>query len=344
MGNRKKIRRGFGEYGGNLPVKESDNDLYTYNFVGWARYENLDFAYDLSDSPVLSDICLYAAFETVRDENFVIVKWLTDECEGFTAYPSETKIKSGTDYSVTLELANEKYYVGTPQWHLGFAEAHIYWHEAETGIHAVDYTFNKENFEAPVTITVPNVQHDIFIMLKACYHEEHDYSAADDTIIENGGCIEDSIVRHFCYKCGKTYDETVAAGGHRLGKIYEKNDVFHWKTCAICANEIEKNTHTPDEGVITREPTHNSTGMKTYTCTVCEYVTKREVLAVIPHSAEENGSTAPKNTTSSAPAAKYWRRRIIFPTEAKKPLHPITITRVKSNITAPSAAVLWEKK
>lgn len=275
-----------GGYGGDIPLKVSDDDLYTYVFDNWSREEpNRDFGYDISDVAVSENITFYAAFEKVRDESVVIIKW--QEYDGFNA-PAQTEIRlaRGADYTAQLQLTNENYYIGTKEWNLGFKEAHIYWYDPQSGEHGIDYTVDKENFEAPVTLTIPNVQHDTFITVKAHYHDEHDYSPAYDTIMQNGNCTADSIIRHFCYKCGKTYDETIPAGGHITNTAFETDAVSHWKTCTICNEVLGLETHAPDTGTVTHEPTHTSTGTKTYVCTVCGYVTGREVLPMVPHTPE----------------------------------------------------------
>ena len=275
-----------GEYGGDIPAKTSDDDLYTYVFDNWARDESdRDFGYDVSNVVVSEDITFYAAFKKVRDESIVVITW--EEYDGFHA-PAQTEIRldKGTDYITELRLINENYYIGTREWHIGFQEAHIYWYDTQSGEQGVEYTVDKENFEAPVILTIPDVQHDTFIKIKAHYHDEHDYSEEYDEVIRNGNCTSDSVIRHFCCKCGKTYDETVPADGHVTGSAYENDKISHWKSCSICGEKIGLETHTPDEGIITHEPTHNSTGTKTYTCTVCGYVTDREVLPMIPHTSE----------------------------------------------------------
>lgn len=275
-----------GEYGGEIPSKDSDNNLYTYVFDNWAREEpNRDFGYFVNDVIVSENITFYAAFKLVRDESIVVIKW--EKYDGFNA-PAQTEIRldRGADYTAELQLENEKYYVGTKEWTLGFQEAHIYWYDVQSGEHGIDYSINKENFDAPVVLTIPDVQHDVIIKLKAHYHEEHDFAASDDEIIENGGCVSDSVIRHFCYKCGKTEDETVSADGHVTDTVFETDKVSHWKVCAICNEKIGFEAHTPDTGVITHEPTHSSTGTKTFSCTVCGYVTSREILEMIPHTSE----------------------------------------------------------
>lgn len=277
-----------GEYGGIIPSKQSDDTLYTYVFDNWAREEpDRDFGYDPRNITISGDMTFYAAFEKVRDESIVVITW--EEYDGFNA-PAQTELRldKGTDYIVELELENENYYIGTKEWNLGFKEAHIYWHDAQSGEQAIEYTFDKEDFEAPVTLTIPDIQHDIFIKLKAHYHSEHDYPEQYDTIISDGNCTSDSVIRHFCYKCGKTYDETIPAGGHVTNTTFETDTESHWKTCAICSEKIGTGAHTPDAGVITHTPTHSSTGTKTYTCTVCGYVTGRETLEMIPHTPGED--------------------------------------------------------
>lgn len=297
-----------GEYGGEIPSKTSDDDLYTYVFDNWARGEaDREFGYDVSRVVVSEDITFYAAFKKVRDESTVVIKW--EEHDGFNA-PVQTEIRldKGADYTVELRLINENYYVGTKEWSLGFQEAHIYWYDPQSGEHGTEYTVSKENFEAPVILTIPDIQHDTFIKIKANYHEEHDYSSEYDEIIQNGSCTSDSVIRHFCYKCGKTYDETVKAGGHVLDSAFETDEVSHWKTCTICNKAIGLEAHISDEGVVTQEPTHNSSGTKTYTCTVCGYVIKTEVIPAlseggipfIKNESEKNGWEAIKAEAENA--------------------------------------------
>lgn len=279
-----------GEYNGVIPSKKSDDDLYTYVFDNWSREEpDRDFGYDVNNVVVSENITFYAAFKEIRNEKIAVITW--KEYDGLKK-PEQTEIRlaSGSDYIVELELENENYYIGTKEWSLGFREEHIYQYDKEIGEQRIEYTVDKDDFNAPIILTIPNVQHDIFIELKAHYHEEHDYANEYDEIIVNGGCINDSVIRHFCYKCGKTYDETITPEGHYLSDIYKSDNVSHWKICTICGAKAETAAHTPDKGIITHEPTHYSTGTKTYSCTICGYVTKREVLEMIPIGSEKTAS------------------------------------------------------
>lgn len=275
-----------GEYGGDVPTKSSDDSLYTFVFDNWSREEpNRDFGYAVSGVSVSENITFYAAFKKVRDESVVVIKW--EETEGFIApEQSEIRLSAGDTYTAELRLENEKYYIGTREWFFTTKTAHVYWNDPQTGDTAVSYTLDKADFDSPVILTIPNVRHDTFIVLKAQYHDEHDYSPEYDTVISNGNCTTDSVIRHFCYKCGKTEDETISANGHVTNESFITDNISHWKICSVCGNEVDKNVHSPDSGKVTLEPTHRSTGTKTYSCTVCGHVTKREILEMIPHTAE----------------------------------------------------------
>lgn len=272
----------IGAYGGQPPKKESGDSLYTYDFDQWAKYENLNSGMDFSDFSVEGNTTFYAAFRKVRDENTVVVRWL--EYDGFQKPETEVRLTKGSTYSVDLELENEKYYIGTNEWFFpSFALAGATWNDPQTGDHPVSYEVTMEGFGKPVTLTIPDVEHDLSLIFQARYHEEHDFSEEYDKIVTDGGCVSDSIIRHFCYKCGKTCDETIPADGHASEARFVTDEASHWKLCRICGATLEMAAHTPDDGVITRIPTHSSTGTKTYSCTVCGYVTGREMLPMVEH-------------------------------------------------------------
>lgn len=59
------------------------------------------------------------------------------------------------------------------------------------------------------------------------------------------------------------------------------NSETHWKECQ-CGDRVEGAYHTLDEGVVTLEPTFTATGIKTFTCTICEY-SKEETVPMLGH-------------------------------------------------------------
>ena len=68
---------------------------------------------------------------------------------------------------------------------------------------------------------------------------------------------------------------------HDWAETWSKDEADHWKTCSGCTEPGEKAAHTWNEGEVTTEPTETTTGVKTYTCTVCDQ-TKTEEIPMIP--------------------------------------------------------------
>ena len=69
---------------------------------------------------------------------------------------------------------------------------------------------------------------------------------------------------------------------HDWAETWSKDEADHWKTCSGCTELAEKAAHTWNEGEVTTEPTETTTGVKTYTCTVCDQ-TKTEEIPVLAH-------------------------------------------------------------
>ena len=69
---------------------------------------------------------------------------------------------------------------------------------------------------------------------------------------------------------------------HDWAETWSKDEADHWKTCSGCTEPGEKAAHTWNEGEVTTEPTETTTGVKTYTCTVCDQ-TKTEEIPVLAH-------------------------------------------------------------
>ena len=69
---------------------------------------------------------------------------------------------------------------------------------------------------------------------------------------------------------------------HDVSSEWEKDNYYHWHSCGDCSKLFDKELHTWNEGVITKEPTEEVDGVKTYTCTVCS-ATKVEVIYALGH-------------------------------------------------------------
>ena len=52
----------------------------------------------------------------------------------------------------------------------------------------------------------------------------------------------------------------------------------HWHECTGCGDKKDLAAHTSDDGTVTKEPTKNETGIKTYKCKVCSYTMRTETI------------------------------------------------------------------
>ena len=69
--------------------------------------------------------------------------------------------------------------------------------------------------------------------------------------------------------------------GHTLVEGWQSDENGHWHACTGCEEKLEQAAHVSDGGKVTTAPTETSTGVKTYTCTVCGRVLKTETLPVV---------------------------------------------------------------
>ncbi|MBO5868228.1 MAG: dockerin type I repeat-containing protein [Oscillospiraceae bacterium] len=99
---------------------------------------------------------------------------------------------------------------------------------------------------------------------------EHEWSQWQD-MDENNHCRE-------CLREGCDANETEA---HKWGEWLADGEENHTQTCSVCMASRSAD-HTWDDGVITKEPTEEEKGVKTYTCTDCK-ATREEEIPQLPH-------------------------------------------------------------
>ena len=84
---------------------------------------------------------------------------------------------------------------------------------------------------------------------------------------------EDGEKTFTCTVCDYQKTEIVAKKEHHYSAEWKHNETEHWHECTDegCTEVSEKTAHTFDNGVITKEPTFEEAGEKTFTCTICGY-------------------------------------------------------------------------
>lgn len=90
------------------------------------------------------------------------------------------------------------------------------------------------------------------------------------------------IITYTCKVCGakKTEAYTIEDHVHKYGACTPVDENTHKQSCEECGDEFIS-IHMFDEGVVTKKPTMQTEGVKTYTCTECGYK-KTEAIEKLP--------------------------------------------------------------
>ena len=126
-------------------------------------------------------------------------------------------------------------------------------------------------------------------------------------------CTEQGFTTHSC-SCGDNYKDTyIDAAGHKTTFEFYANTTEHWNLCVVCYASVNTENHTWDNGIITLPPTITTTGIKTYTCSVCEK-TKQEELPVVEH-------TCRYDTNWFTDISSHWQECTVCGKEKNKENH-----------------------
>lgn len=104
----------------------------------------------------------------------------------------------------------------------------------------------------------------------------------------NGGAVttEPSCVAgvrtYTCTVCSGTKTESIAATGHAYRNPTSTGSEKHRSTCIGCGDVLEQN-HSWSGGTVTTQPTCVSTGVKTFTCSVCSATKTDQVEKTTTH-------------------------------------------------------------
>ncbi|MGN0140584.1 MAG: hypothetical protein ACI4AD_00025 [Roseburia sp.] len=191
-------------YGG--PTPEMTEEGYIYTFEGWSvEAESACAVTNLGT--VSGEKTYYAVFE--KEATFYLITF--EDTTGFLPLEkSEIRINKGDSFSIDLYLASEKYYVGTNEWGLTYDELCIINTATNNGlVLGEDFAYSYEGYGNPVVLSIPHVTSNLDITFCAKYHDTHDFAKEDDTILKEATCTQEGEVRHYCYKCGRTEEETI---------------------------------------------------------------------------------------------------------------------------------------
>lgn len=101
--------------------------------------------------------------------------------------------------------------------------------------------------------------------------------------------------------CGEKGDktfETTEPPSHKYGSALKSDANYHWAECSRCGDQKDKVSHNWNDGEITKHPTTNAEGEKTFTCKECGYK-RTESIDKLPSSDVSDTSDTPN--TSDTP-------------------------------------------
>ncbi|MBR4308913.1 MAG: endonuclease, partial [Oscillospiraceae bacterium] len=114
--------------------------------------------------------------------------------------------------------------------------------------------------------------------VSVCTHSSLSYTAAKAATCTNSG----NVAYYTCKSCGAYFSDSqgktsltasqilVSASGHSAGS-YSSDSSYHWQVCTRCGVQCtDSQSHSWDQGTQTQAPTESTTGVMTYTCTVCK--------------------------------------------------------------------------
>ena len=111
--------------------------------------------------------------------------------------------------------------------------------------------------------------------------EKSDFAAHDEEIdqaVESTCTVQGKTEGSHCSVCAYVIKAQTAAPlkEHSYSKDWVTSDGEHWRECAVCHGETGREAHTEDGGTVTKPPTEEETGVRTYRCSLCGYEMRTE--------------------------------------------------------------------
>ena len=122
-------------------------------------------------------------------------------------------------------------------------------------------------------------------------------------------CTSTGVRTYTCGVCSNQYTESVAvnSSAHNYGAWTKLNDTQHQRVCSYNSAHKEQQDHSWNSGTVSPAPTCTSTGVRTYTCSVCQG-TKTETIPMADHvfTSQTTTDTYLKSAATCTDAAVYY--------------------------------------
>ena len=172
----------------------------------------------------------------------------------FTSDNAAYTVENGTDNTVLLTLKQTHSHIWAKTWS---SDTTHHWHACTVDGCSITENADKDGYAAHTedsgTVTTPPTQ-------------------------ETAG-----VRTYKCSVCGyvmrtEEVEKLPPTHEHTYGTDWKTDADSHWHECMDCGDKKDLAAHTPDDGTVTKEPTKEETGIKTYKCKVCGYTMRTETL------------------------------------------------------------------
>ena len=114
--------------------------------------------------------------------------------------------------------------------------------------------------------------------------DETAHSPVEDAAVEPTCTTPGKTAGSHCSVCGYVIEaqREIPAKGHSYAGGWSQDDSNHWRECSECGDKTEIAAHTEDKGTVTKRPTEEETGVRTFCCSVCGYKLREETIDKLP--------------------------------------------------------------
>ena len=101
--------------------------------------------------------------------------------------------------------------------------------------------------------------------------EETAHTPVEDAAVEPACTTPGKTEGSHCSECGYVLapQKELPAKGHSYAEGWSQDDTDHWRECTECGDKTDMAPHVEDKGTVTKRPTEEETGVRTFSCSVC---------------------------------------------------------------------------